>query len=57
MSGQIKADRSGSRTIELFIPFTELGVEVKEVTVGPCILDHTMRWKEAKFKNWFENDG
>jgi hypothetical protein len=54
MAGQIKVDRSGARSIELFMPFDFMGVHIDMVTLGPCVLDHTLRWKEAKFKDWFE---
>lgn len=56
MPGSIKAGRSGDRVIELLMPFNDLpsGQLVEEIRIGPITLGHTLRWKEAKYKDWFE---
>ena len=52
MTGEVKVGRSGARTVELLMPFEYVGATIAEVAIGPFLLDHTMRWKEAEYKNW-----
>jgi hypothetical protein len=52
--GQITVERSGSRKVELLIPFDFMGLHIDAITLGPIVLDHTMRWREAMFPSWFE---
>jgi hypothetical protein len=54
VAGQIKADRSGARVVELFVPFEWLGEKVDAVTLGPIVLGHALAWKQAQFKDLFD---
>jgi hypothetical protein len=42
--------RQGGRKIELYIPFKWKGRSYTALNIGPCSLDHLMRWQEGKFK-------
>jgi hypothetical protein len=46
--------RSGARTVELLMPYDYNGMKVDAITLGPFVLDHQLRWKQAGFKDWFE---
>ena len=41
----------GSRTVALFIPFDFQGRRIEAVSIGPFLLDHTLRWEEGRFKS------
>lgn len=51
MSGWVQ--RSGGRVIELLIPFEFQGIKYDAIGIAPCLLDHTQRWREGLFKDWF----
>lgn len=47
-------DKKGGRSIELFLPFDIDGKTVEIIALSPVTLDHTLRWKDGKFKNEIE---
>lgn len=51
--GRVTVQRSGVRTVELFIPYEFQGIKVEAVSIGPLTLDHTQRWKQGAFADWF----
>lgn len=53
MAGNVTVQRSGVRTVELFIPYEFQGIKVEAISIGPCTLDHTQRWKQGAFADWF----
>jgi hypothetical protein len=44
-------DKMGGRRVELFIPFDHNGQRIEAVSIGPFLLDHTLRWDAGKFKS------
>ena len=40
----ISMDKSGGRTIHLFIPFEHNGKRIESITLSPIMLGHTLRW-------------
>lgn len=43
--------RDGGRTVELYIPFDFQGRRIDAISIGPFLLDHTLRWQEGKFRS------
>lgn len=41
--------RRGGRRIELFVPFEWNGITVRHIDIGPCRLDHLLRWQQGEF--------
>ena len=53
MAGQVRAERSGARVVELFMPFQFNGVQVDAVALGPITMNHTLRYNNAEYPTWF----
>jgi hypothetical protein len=47
-------DKTGGRTIQLFIPFEVGGKKIEAITFAPVRFGHTMRWADADWKSSFE---
>lgn len=54
MTGSVTAARSGARVVELLMPFEYKGQRFDSIVIGPIVLDNTMRWKRAEYKEWFD---
>ena len=50
----IKNDKTGGRTIELFIPFEFNKVKFEAITLAPLRLGHVLRWSEGAWKSSIE---
>lgn len=53
MAGNITVQRSGARTVELFIPYEFQGIRVEAISLGPYLFDHTLRWRKGAFEDMF----
>ncbi|MDB5177591.1 MAG: hypothetical protein JWN75_1259 [Candidatus Saccharibacteria bacterium] len=40
----------GKRVVGLYIPFSVEGVEVRDVSLGPFLFDHDLKWQEGKYQ-------
>lgn len=49
----VTIQRSGGRIVELLVPYEFQGVKYEAIGIAPCLLDHTLRWREGLFKEWF----
>lgn len=47
-------DKTGGRTINLFIPFEVGGKKIEAITFAPVRFGHTMRWADGDWKSSFE---
>lgn len=45
---------SGSRLVALYVPFEFEGSQVTAIEIGPCRLDHLLRWQKGEFKTALE---
>ena len=50
----ITLDKSGGRTIHLFIPFEFNGKKIEAITFAPLRLGHVMRWNEGAWKGMID---
>lgn len=50
----ITLDKSGGRTIHLFIPFEYNGKAVSQIALAPLRLGHVLRWNEGAWKTSIE---
>jgi hypothetical protein len=50
----ISHDKSGGRTIYLFIPFEFAGKKVEQITLAPLRFGHVLRWNEGAWKTMVE---
>lgn len=53
MTGNVTVQRSGVRTVELFVPYEFQGIKVEAISVGPFLFDHTLRWWKGSIDGWF----
>ena len=50
----ISLDKSGGRTIHLFIPFEFSGKQITQITLAPLRFGHVLRWNEGAWKTSIE---
>jgi hypothetical protein len=50
----ISLDKTGGRTIHLFIPFDHGGKRIESITLGPLRLGHVLSWNEGAWKTMIE---
>lgn len=50
----ISLDKSGGRTIHLFIPFDHKGKRIESITLAPLRLGHVLKWNEGAWKTMIE---
>jgi hypothetical protein len=50
----ISHDKSGGRTIHLYIPFEFNGKKIESIVLGPLRFGHVLRWNEGVWKSMLE---
>jgi hypothetical protein len=50
----ITLDKTGGRTIQLFIPFEFNKKKIESITLAPLRLGHVLRWNEGAWKTMIE---
>jgi hypothetical protein len=50
----ISFDKTGGRTIHLFIPFEHNGKKIESITLAPLRLGHALRWTEGAWRSMVE---
>jgi hypothetical protein len=50
----ISLDKTGGRTIHLYIPFEHNGKQITSITLAPLRLGHVLRWNEGAWKTSIE---
>jgi len=50
----ISHDKTGGRTIHLFIPFEYNGKQVTSITLAPLRLGHVIRWNEGVWRSMID---
>jgi hypothetical protein len=47
----ISLDKTGGRTVHLFIPFDQNGKKIESISFAPLRLGHVLRWNEGAWKS------
>jgi hypothetical protein len=50
----ISLDKSGGRTVHLFIPFEHNGTQLTSISLAPLRLGHVLRWNEGAWKTMID---
>jgi hypothetical protein len=50
----ITLDKTGGRTVQLFIPFEFNKQKIEAISIGPLRLGHVLRWNEGAWKTSIE---
>ena len=50
----ISLDKTGGRTVHLFIPFEHNGKKIESITLAPLRLGHVLRWNEGSWRTMTE---
>jgi hypothetical protein len=52
--GMITLEKSGARTVHLFIPFEHNKKRIESITIGPLLFGHALRWGQGAWKDSVE---
>jgi hypothetical protein len=47
-------DKTGGRTVELYIPFDYAGKKIERITFAPLRLGHVLRWNEGAWQSMID---